>query len=505
MNFADFCRQNGFDAETLTDSQRGLLQSAYERATAPPPPVAQPVVAEKAPEKSSPFSERVAAIERENARHAFMENVALQYMQRNIGNNEKCHQLRDLAEAAKADEKMDERGFELAMLRLDRDYRGLTIAGGKTEALDEEVFEAALCRSHNLKNVEKKFSARALELADRTFKRGCGLHEMLFKVAQINGNYRGSFKDVGAMWRAAMTPRADGGPSAVTTPQILSNTANKFLEQGFFTSPQDWRGMARVTTANDYKQITRIRMTGSNIFQQVPASGEIPFGSISELYYNNQVAPYAIQVGLSEQQLRNDDLQAFADLNVEIGRGGGDAINRDLWAEWLDDSAFFPTDKSLDNYDDGATDSVLSLAGLDNAETIFRLQTKPDGTPVGIKPAVLLVPATLANTAAQLMNSMILVVGTTAASGPNANVFQGRYTVVSSEYLDGTSTTAWYLLADPNVVAAMEIAFLDGVQTPQVDSFDWEPGRLGMTMQGVLRYGVSKQEYRAGVKLKGAA
>jgi hypothetical protein len=185
-------------------------------------------------------------------------------------------------------------------------------------------------------------------------------------------------------------------------------------------------------------------------------------------------------------------------------------LNEVFWTEWLNDAAFFPVDKSNNNYDDGAVDSVLSLAGLDNAETIFRKQTKPDGTPMGIMPSVLLVPAELTNTGLTLMGSQILVVGTTPASGPNGNVFQGRYEVVSSVYLSssaitGFSLTAWYLLADPNNVAAIEVAFLDGIEAPIVETSEFDFDRLGIAMRAIMDWGTRKQEYRAGVKLKGAA
>jgi hypothetical protein len=80
--------------------------------------------------------------------------------------------------------------------------------------------------------------------------------------------------------------------------------------------------------------------------------------------------------------------------------------------------------------------------------------------------------------------------------------------VVSSVYLGqtaiGGSATAWYLLADPNNVAAIEVAFLFGRDTPTVETSEFDFNRLGMQWRAYMDFGVAKQEYRAGVKLKGA-
>jgi hypothetical protein len=163
---------------------------------------------------------------------------------------------------------------------------------------------------------------------------------------------------------------------------------------------------------------------------------------------------------------------------------------------------------------------VLSLAGLDNAESVFALQTKPDGTVLGATPKILLVPAALKNTALTLMSSMITNMSTsTVALTGNANVFAGRYTVVASPYLHRTSlpdengisqtvtgsSTAWYLLADPNDLPVIEVVFLFGKETPTVETDEFEFDRLGLATRAYFDFGVRKQEYRAGIKLKGAA
>ncbi len=202
----------------------------------------------------------------------------------------------------------------------------------------------------------------------------------------------------------------------------------------------------------------------------------------------------------------NDDLSAFVSAGRRLGRGGALKFNTVFWTEFLDDSAFFTSGHN--NFDDGAVDSILTAVGLDNATSIFRQQTDPDGNPLGSRPKFLLVPVPLEGAAMTLMSSELLnFVTTTAAVNGQANIWRGRYTVVSSDYLAGSSDIlkAWYLLADPNDLPVIEACFLNGVEMPTVETADMDFDRLGIALRGFHDFGVTKQEYRAGVKLKGQA
>ena len=78
---------------------------------------------------------------------------------------------------------------------------------------------------------------------------------------------------------------------------------------------------------------------------------------------------------------------------------------------------------------------------------------------------------------------------------------------LSNSSLTGYSSTAWYLLGDPNDLAALEIAYLNGQSTPNVEFFgmDTNPEVLGVSWRVFYDFGVALGEYRAGVKSKGAA
>lgn len=464
------------------------------------------------------FEQKMAAIEAENARIEYIRCRTAEVAESYIGDSDRVRQLSELCASAIEDKTMDKRAYDLALVRFDR-ASAPTVFAKKESPITADVICAAICTTHKLPGVEQKFSEKVLTAAHEKFRRGIGLRDLLILAAERNNNYRGSTRDDMALCRAAFrTPEAGyydrgikaEGPSSIAVPGILSNVANKFLASGFLYTEQEWRKISRIKAANDFKQMTTYRLTGANKFIKVAPGGELKHGSLSELSYTNQVDTYGILLGMDRRDIRNDDLNAFTSVPQELGRGAGDSLNEVFWTEWLDDSTFFPTDKSYNNYDDGATDSVLSLAGLENADLIFAQQTKPDGTPLGVMPKILLVPRGLRATAMNLMNGAVTASAQSTATVTLENVWKGMFDVVSSVYLSSTaitgySATAWYLLADPNNVAAMEVAFLDGIETPTVETSEFDFDRLGLSMRAWMDWGCNKQEYRAGVKLKGAA
>ncbi len=514
MNFEQWLTANGYDAATLSATQKKHLEAAWKADTKPevkPEPKEETV-------QNSGFEEKMEAIQRENDRITYIREATVSACEKNLGNLDKVKQLRELAASAIADKKMDVRAFQLALLRADR-MLNVSYPTHTASQVNESVIEAAICINHKLPDVEKHFSEQTLQAAHTRFKRGIGLNELLLIAAERNNGYRGSSRDYNAVCRAAFSTQHDHygmsaeGPSTIAVPGILSNIANKFLATSFLYSEQSWRGVASIRSASDFKTMTTYRLDGDLKFVKVPAGGEIKHGTLSELTYTNKVDTYGKMLGIDRRDIMNDDLGAFASATKILGRGAGDALNDIFWTAWLDDSAFFPTDKSYNNYDDGAVDSVLGLAGLANADTIFRSQTKADGTPIGIMPTVLLVPVALRTTAMTLMQSTINVSGSTTLT-PNANIFAQAYRVVSSIYLSQStiagasvngSSTAWYLLADPNNIAAIEVAFLNGAENPTVETGEFEFDRLGLSMRAYMDMGVSKQEHKAAVKMKGAA
>lgn len=365
------------------------------------------------------------------------------------------------------------------------------------------VIEAALAQAGRLPNVERVFPAPVLEAAHRQYRGRLSVHEMIHAAA-LAGGYVGS-----SNVKANLAPMLRAAFSTYSLSGILSNNANKFLVAGFMTTDGVWSMISRKRPVSDFKTVTSYRMTGSFQFEKIAADGELKHETVSEQSYTNKADTYGKMFAVTRQDLINDDLGAFSDVPTKIGRGAGLKLNDVFWTAFLDNSTFFTSGRA--NYFTGASTN-LQASSLATAEQKFLDQTDDDGKPVAVNPAILLVPTPLKRTAMELMSSSNFVAGGGASGSqiPSANTWQGAYQVAVPPYLSnssytGYSATGWYLLADPSDLAVIEVCFLNGIEQPTVETADADFSTLGIQMRGFFDFGVSKQEYRAGVKSKGAA
>ena len=409
------------------------------------------------------------------------------------------------------------RDFELALLRITKRAKapGMLLRRGAGEGLSDTVIEAAMCQRAGLTTVEKSYKAETLEAADKFFPGGLSLRNLLVKCAQGRG-YDGEMADnnVGRVLRFAFAEgeqfQAATPFSTVNLPGILSNVANKFLLEGFAMTEQAWRSVAKASPANDFKPISVYGLNGDMRFTKLGAGGEVEHGSLGEESYSNQVNDYGRIIGVSRKDIINDDLGAFARIRERLGIGAGDALNHAFWTEFLDNASFFASGNN--NYASGAG-TALAATSLAAAKAKFWKQTDANGIPAKFRPSVLLVPPELEFTASALVAPAYpLQAPSASALTPTANPHAGAFRVVVSAFLSasaysGYSTTAWYVLADPNAspAAVMDARFLNGRQEPLIEEAQADLSVSGVQFRGLFDFGVAKQEYRAGVKYLGDA
>ena len=97
-----------------------------------------------------------------------------------------------------------------------------------------------------LDGVEKLFDEQTLEAAQQRFRGGIGLQELLLEAAWANGYTGRNFRDSRAVLRFAFQPELEAGFSTIDIGGILSNVANKFLLEGFFSVERTWRNICAV-------------------------------------------------------------------------------------------------------------------------------------------------------------------------------------------------------------------------------------------------------------------
>ncbi len=412
-------------------------------------------------------------------------------------------------EAKAIGEGWDATRTELEVLRADRPKA--PAVHSHQSSITGEILEAAALLAVQAEDVEKSCRPEVLDVAAKRFRNGIGLQELILEAAWANGYTGRTFRDTREVLRAAFISGPSdvraAGLSTIDLGGILSNLANKFLLEGFNAVESTWRNIATIGPVTDFKTVTRFRLIGKDQYERVAPGGEITHGTLGDTKYTNQADTYGLMLTIDRRDLINDDLGAITTVPRKLGRGAGLKINDVFWTTFLGNAAFFSAANK--NLLTGA-DTGLTIDGLTKAEQAFLEQVDPDGKPLGLMPALILVPPSLSALGSQLFKSLELRETTANAKYPVANPHQGKFRVEVSRYLShpqipGSSNKAWYLLADPADLAVIEVVFLNGQEAPTVDSAQADFNTLGVQMRGIHDFGVGLQEPRAGLKSKGEA
>jgi hypothetical protein len=399
----------------------------------------------------------------------------------------------------------NEQRAELAVLRESRPTAPAVHA--PDNAVNGQVLEAACMLSAGLSNLDQMYQPRTIEIAARRYRGGIGLQELLLEAAWANGYTGRNFRDSRAVLQSAFSQTVEAEFSSVDIGGILSNVANKFLLDGFFSVERTWRNICAVRNVNDFKTVTSYRLVGKDQYELVAPSGEIKHGTLGEEKYTNKADTYGLMLSIDRRDIINDDLGAITTVPRKLGRGSGLKINDVFWATFLANSSFFTAGNK--NYLTGAN-TAASIDGLTLAEQAFMDQVDSDGKPIGVMPAIMLVPTALSAIASQLFRSLELRETTANAKFPVANPHQGKFRVEVSRYLAnsqyaGNSAKAWYLLAEPNDLPVIEVAFVNGQESPTIETAQADFNVLGVQMRGYHDFGVALQDPRGGIKCKGDA
>lgn len=386
-------------------------------------------------------------------------------------------------------EALNDKVTKMEKLNATRDERPAAPAVHVTTpvAPSADVIEAAFALQGGLPQVEKHYRPEVLEAAHKA-RRELSLGEVIVQAAVANG-YDGSRK----LSASTLRPILAAAWATHSIAGVLSSTVNKFLLAGFDSVESAWRSISAVRSVNDFKTLTSYRLNGSFKFVKVQNGGQLENAAASDESRTIAAETYGIMTSVTRTDLINDDLGALTAVPQRIGRGGALALNDAFWTEFQANHNTWYT-SGRGNLE--STAGALSLSNLKKLVTRFRKLKDPDGNPVAVNPAILLVPSDLEINAAEIMGASLLVGGSSTV--PNVNPLAGRYQVVGSTYL--SSIEDYYLVANPADLPAMEVAFLNGVQSPVVETAEADFNTLGVQMRGYFDFGVAKAEYLASVK-----
>ena len=285
-------------------------------------------------------------------------------------------------------------------------------------------------------------------------------------------------------------------------PEILSAVTNKTLRQAYEAYPRTFMLFCRQVLATDFKAMHRVQLGEAPQLLEVGESGEFKRGTLGESKESYKVKTYGRVVAITRQTLINDDLDAFTRIPAMYGNSIAQLESDVVWGiitanpAMADGNALFHANhKNL-----AGTGAALAVDAVGAARAAMAKQTGLDKkTVLNVRPAFLIVPASLELKAEQLV-AQNLVPAATASVVPQSI---RTLAPISEPRLDAVSETAWYLAASPNQIDTIEYAYLEGQQGAYVET------RNGFDVDGVeikcrLDFGAKAIDWRGLFKNPGA-
>lgn len=265
--------------------------------------------------------------------------------------------------------------------------------------------------------------------------------------------------------------------STSTFPAIMSNLANKSVMTGFNEAETTFQIWAGKGSNRDFKEAARYALSEAGNLELVPEGGQFPQDVFGEASARTKVATYGKIFSLTRQAIINDDLGLFSKIATKYGSAAKRLVNKMVYAQLTgnvkmqDNIALFDTKHG----NVAGTGEALSVKAIAKAITAMRRQKGITGdATLNITPKYLVVPPELEMAAYQIVNS------TAAVDGVNSGVvnpYKGRFVVVADAEL--TDPDAWYLVADASQHDTIEVTYLNGVETPRLET------RQGFDVDGI--------------------
>lgn len=290
-------------------------------------------------------------------------------------------------------------------------------------------------------------------------------------------------------------------------PILLENVMHKTLLGAYAITPDTWTLFCARGTVSDFRPHKRYRVGSLSNLDLKNELGEyknktIPDGeraTISALTKGNII-------NISRETIIDDDLGAFTGLALNLGRAAKRTVEADVYAALALNSGAGPTledGNPLFHSSHGniaGVAAVPTVASFEAARVQLAAQKDVSGNEfLALQPAIWLGPDSLVGQAKVVVNSTYDPDATNKLQ--RANIANGMVgTIVGTPRL---SSTPWYFFADPGAAPVLEVAFLDGNDTPYLElesAFNTDGARWKVR----LDYGVAGIDFRGAIKNAGA-
>lgn len=366
-------------------------------------------------------------------------------------------------------------------------HRPATITADARDKFREGATRALMMKSGISGGERNEFSSLSLaELA-----RECII------MSGHNGRFSSRMEMVGYAFTMA------GSHSTSDFGNILQNIQGKAALAGWEEAPETYPMFTRAGSLTDFKPTKRVGLGLFDSLKKVEEGANYEFGTVGDRGEPIALATYGRMIRITRPAIINDDLSILGSIPRKMGRAARRTIGDLVFAiltgnPTMSDSValFHASHRNL-----AGSGGAPNVATMSAARAAMRTQReKDDGPALNITPKYMLVPAALETSSRQLLTS---TVDPTSNKGHATNPVAGMAELIVEGRLDVASATAWYLAADPNAFDTIEVAYLDGVQSPYIEQQQmWTAD--GVEMKVRIDAGVAPLDHRTLYKNPGA-
>lgn len=264
-------------------------------------------------------------------------------------------------------------------------------------------------------------------------------------------------------------------------PALLANIAEKTLLKGWEQADETYDKWTVPGSLTNFQPSKRVDLNTFGALPEVPPGAEYTYGTIGDRGETIQLASYGQLFSITRHAIINDDLNAFTRIPMRMGRAAKRTIGNLVYAV-LTGNPTMSDGVTLFHANHGnlLTASAINTPNTD-AMRVAMAKQKDNGNTLNIKLGYLLVPVGLGGTARQVANSEFEV-GASTKNNTVPNYMRGLFETIEDARLDDNSATAWYGVANPALFDTVEVAYLDGQQSPylerqrgfEVDGSSWK-------------------------------
>jgi len=273
---------------------------------------------------------------------------------------------------------------------------------------------------------------------------------------------------------------------------ILDSSANMAISKGFASAQQSWKLWANKGSLNNLESAKRVNLDDAPLLLEVDEGEEIKQGVIGDRGEAIQLSTLARKLVITRRALLADDLNLFNRLFAKFGARAGNMIDAVAYGiltangNMSDGGALFQTSATNRGGNLASVAAVVTGSSVDKGYQAMMAQTVgTDGMKLGIIPRYLLVGPKNRVGAHILTTSMQDTTLTSNANGAS-NAFSDLVAIATPHL-----GKDWYMAASPMANDTVEVAFLDGKETPTIYQTANEGDILGQSFVAYFDIGAS--------------